>query len=767
MPREIEASRQEAKPFRAAGGAAGFTAAEGEGQEKKLPRFEGCGYTGAPMTPEGWWTPVVIDLAGVKTKQQVPALRQHDHEQITGHSESVTVSADGIDFEGVFSGEMQHVAKVLEPGLNGFPWQMSVGATPLRTEFLEAGEETTVNGRTVTGPLVISRETEIGEVSFVPLGADGDTSATVSASRGSVTVNEKQKLKFLRDDVKNIRAGKYADADIDKMTDDEAKAALKECMKNAVVVVDDEDDEEKKADEKKADAAAKARLAASRKAEADELIRCDAVKAACAKHGVTHAILEDGRKVNLAAHAIGEGWTADKSELTALRAGRPTAGGPTIYTPSDPELSDAVLEAAVFQAASPTEFRLFDPTFYDRQGDRPAVPHHLAARTKTELAARYSDKVQQAAHTRFKGRVRLQQLLATCARGNGHAARDVDWSGSDGITTLRAAAGAGLPIQADGTSNYSLSNVLANVLGKMMLGGYLFTEQSWREIAGIRPVNDFKPIKSINLFGDVMFKPLGPTGELQNASLQDQAFANQADQYGRILTIDRKAIINDDLGALTTIPMLLGRGAGLKLNDLFWSTFLAPGNDDGGSTAFFAATHTIAGQSANSNLATGGGSALSSASLKALKLIFDKQVDPTGKPLGADAEILLIPPDIDQTAWELLNSSGIVMGGLASTSAASLQPSSNRWVGKYKPVMSRYMSNPSYTGYSLTAWYLLANPGLVAAIECAFLNGVDVPTVQQAGIDFQFDRLGMSIRGVFDFGVSMQNFRGAAKSAGA
>ena len=53
----------------------------------------------------------------------------------------------------------------------------------MRTEFLEAGEEAEVNGRTVSGPLTISRETDLGEVSFVPLGADGDTHVSIAASR--------------------------------------------------------------------------------------------------------------------------------------------------------------------------------------------------------------------------------------------------------------------------------------------------------------------------------------------------------------------------------------------------------------------------------------------------------------------------------------------------------------------------------------------------------------------------------------------------------
>lgn len=769
------AARENPKSLTATGGLAKIQAADGDGEGKKLASFEGNAYTGAPMNPQGWWDPIIVDLGGVRVpSQHRPVLRQHDHNQIVGHTTAVKVTDAGIEIAGVFSGQPEHADKVTVPAKNGFQWQLSIGADPVRTEFVEAGETVKVNGRDVTGPIVISRETELGEISFVPLGADGETSATVAASKGRFAMNWKTALKFHKSQGMKA-AAKYSDEEIEKMSEDEAKAALTKCMTEDDSDCMDAADESATDTEKKTEAGKKASVAAevergikaARSAAAQEARRINEIHARAAKYGGGGKVKLDGKDVDIVPHAIEAGWSPDQVELHLLRSSRPVApsAGPHVYVTNRPELSEAVIEAAVLQSASPSDFRLFDDEFYKAQVNRPALPAHITAQTKRELKSRYTDEVMQAAHTHFRGRIGLQQILKVCAEANGHVARDVDWSGSDGETVLRAATGRG--IRADGGSSYSLSNLLANVLNKMMLAGYLWVEQSWRDISGIRPVKDFKPTKSINLFGDFMYAKTGPSGELQNATLGDQAFANQAEQYGRIFTIDRKAIINDDLGALTTVPMLVGRGAGLKLNDVFWTLWLSPGYDNGGSTNFFAATHTITGESGNSNYQSGAGTALSSTSLKAAKLLFDKQVDPKGYPLGAEAEILLYPPDLDQTAWELLNSSYLVMAGLASTSSASVQPSDNRWRGKYKPVMSRYLSNASYTGYSATAWYLLANPGYLAAIEVAFLNGVDMPTVQQAGIDYQFDRLGISIRGVFDFGVSMQNFRAAVKSAGA
>ena len=756
----------------------------------KLPTFEMIAYSGAPMKPEGWWTPVIVDLAGVKiASQHRPILRQHDHNKIVGHSQSVRVTDKGIEVSGVLSNtDSEHTREIINTSKNGFQWQASIGANPIRTEQLEQGAETVVNGRTITGPMTISRETEIGEISFVPLGADGDTSAKVTASKkGGKVMFEKAALRLAKHN--GIAAAmKFSDEDIEKMDEKEAKAALKKCMKaedddKGKVEAEEEDDKEKveaededsksKGDGKKAEAAARARIAAARKAEADDLRRVDAIKAAVKKHNVSEIEIVNGgeaRTVNLAAHAIENGWTVEKTELEAMRSARPGAGVGVFYVTSKPEMNDAVLEAAILQAAG-RQFQLEDDDFYqDKDGGRTSrrVDARTQRQTQAALKARYTDQVQQAAHTLFKGRIGLQQVLAASAAQHGYRGSEVIRDDGDVERVLRAQNWRQHGIEADGASTASLSNVLANVMNKFMLQGYLYVEQAWKDISGTRPVKDFKPTKSINLFGDFIFDQVGPSGELKNANLQDQAFANQADQYGKILTIDRKSIINDDLGMLTTVPMMMGRGSGLKLNKTFWTTWLdTTQKDDGGSTAFWATTHTIPNQQGNANYISGAATALSSASLQTAQQTMDKQIDPMGYPLGVDASILLYPVELESTAWELMNSQFIIMQSLGSTSSAAKQPSENRWKGRFTPVKSRYLSNSAFTGYSTTAWWLLANPGLIPVIECCFLGGQETPQVTQAGPDYQFNILGISIRGVFDFGVTMQNFRGGVKSAGA
>ena len=90
---------------------------------------------------------------------------------------------------------------------------------------------------------------------------------------------------------------------------------------------------------------------------------------------------------------------------------------------------------------------------------------------------------------------------------------------------------------------------------------------------------------------------------------------------------------------------------------------------------------------------------------------------------------------------------------------------SNFFRGKYQVYDTPYLSNSAYTGFSTTAWYLLANPMDCPVIETVFLDGKEAPTIESSDADF--DTLGIQMRGYHDFGVTKQEYRGGVKSKGA
>lgn len=147
---------------------------------KKLRPFFMIAYTGAPMRLDGFNRAVLIDLTGLRVpSQRLPILRQHDPERIVAHSEKVNVSKVQLTVAGIMSGTGAAAKEVLDLAENGFPWGASVGAAIEQIELVEAGKSVSVNGRTWDGPFNIARKTVLREISFVPMGADLETSAAV------------------------------------------------------------------------------------------------------------------------------------------------------------------------------------------------------------------------------------------------------------------------------------------------------------------------------------------------------------------------------------------------------------------------------------------------------------------------------------------------------------------------------------------------------------------------------------------------------------
>ena len=151
-----------------------------EGEENKLPTFKINAYNGGVMNV-GYYGNIVVNLAGMRLpKNAMPVFKDHDPTQIVGHGTPVIEGAT-LDVEGVVSGAGDAAAEVTASGKNGFPWQASLGATPIRIIELSEGDTKEVNGQEVSGPVSIIDKSVLNETSFVPLGADGTTSAKVAA----------------------------------------------------------------------------------------------------------------------------------------------------------------------------------------------------------------------------------------------------------------------------------------------------------------------------------------------------------------------------------------------------------------------------------------------------------------------------------------------------------------------------------------------------------------------------------------------------------
>ena len=675
-------------------------AAVADGDSPRLPRFKMVAYTGGEIRQ--WGETYVIDLEGTSIpKTGIPVRVHHDPSQGAGHTEKIEVKNGRLLLEGIISRDTEAAREVVVSAGRGFPWQASVGMDIQASESVAEKTSVTVNGKTFKGPLFVLRKTSLEEVSFVDRGADGKTSARIAAQRAEggeamickLCKSETCDGNCIKDGVVNPEPKKVEASGGGKPLDDagasvvDSKDSSKEPTPKVQPVL-----------EATADTIAEMK-AAMRTEMVVEQARITDIQKIC-----------DGECRDLEAKAISEGWTVEKCELEKLRASRPKPVGIHFDRSA---VTGKVLEAAVHVAA----------------GD-------------SRVEKKYDEETLDRAHKRFRGGIGLHDLLLEAAWANGYTGRT--FKGNE-LAVLGAAMPPRNSLQA-GVSLIDLSGILGNVANTFLLEGFNGVEQVWKEVSSRRSVTNFQAVTSYRLTGATRFDELAPGGEIKHGKLGEESFANQIITYAQILNIDRRDIINDDLGALTAVPRMQGRAAGIKLNEIFWAEFMD-------NSAFFHAVNY-------SNYITGATTNLGIAGLTLGEQEFMDLVDADGKPTGVQPQILLVPTALSAIAAQLFNSTELRPTGTTSTTFPTANPHAN----KFKVHVSAYLGNSDYTGYGAKIWYLLADPNNLPVIEVAFLKGREVPTIESADADF--NTLGIQLRGYHDFGVALQDQKAGIKSKG-
>lgn len=652
-------------------------------------RIGGEAYLGGKMRV-GWWEyPVVMDLMGMAFEESVPFLVNHENRTASRLGLVRPSVAEGrLRIDGEIVSTSGIAQGVIEQARAGAEWQLSIGAEVQVDELVDEGQVRVVNGREHAGPFYHVRSSRLREVSVVAVGADAATRMRLAASYASggnaMTFDAWLKARGL---------------DAATMTDDERKKFRAEYdSEQRALHAAAQPTTEPVRTATPVQAGAEDPAVVAQMAIETERRRVAGIQAECA-----------GEFPEVERTAIAGGWTVERTRgelLTALRASRPT-GVSAALRQQAPEAG--VLEAALYVAGG---------------GSAPEK--------------QFSAQQLEAATKRYRHGIGLQQLLVEAARANGYT--------GSGFRDTRAILEHCFPSRVQASwSHADIPGILANTANKFLLEGFMFVERTWRSIAARRSVSDFKTVTSYRMNGGFEYELIPPGGEFQHGAIGEDSYTIKADTYGKMFAVTRQDIINDDLGALTAVPRRLGRGAALKLNDVFWTKFLD-------NAAFFTA--------ARGNYFEGAATALSIDSLTEAEKLFFNQTDPDGKPLGAMPEILLVPPAQNVKASQFMNATEV-----RDTTASTKYATNNPHAGKFQVQMSAYLSNAAYSGYSATAWYLLANPLDMPVIEVAFLNGVENPTVEQTDADF--NTLGILFRGYHDFGVALQEYRGGTKAKGA
>lgn len=156
--------------------------------------FRMVGYTGAEVQR---WGRLIFDLAGIELPPKLPILLNHDANRPCALGTKLELTSEGLEISGRMASNeaAEYVAQLSDDFKNegGF-WQASVGLSVTAWEELyDETQVATVNGREVQGPCSIGRRSVLRECSFVPAGADKNTSAVaLSAAKGAGMDVQKQ-----------------------------------------------------------------------------------------------------------------------------------------------------------------------------------------------------------------------------------------------------------------------------------------------------------------------------------------------------------------------------------------------------------------------------------------------------------------------------------------------------------------------------------------------------------------------------------------------
>lgn len=211
--------------------------------------------------------------------------------------------------------------------------------------------------------------------------------------------------------------------------------------------------------------------------------------------------------------------------------------------------------------------------------------------------------------------------------------------------------------------------------------------------------------------------------------------------YGKMFSLTRQTIINDDLDAFTKIPRRMGRAAIRTIGDLVYAILTDNPRMADNEELF----HTV-----HKNLLAGGG--ITTAGVDAMRVAMAKQSDGSAV-LNIRMAKLIVPVALEGTAKVVMESEYEVGSGAKNNTV----PNSVRG-------LAEVISDARLDVASSTTWYGAAEQNIHDTIEVQYLDGNQAPTLEQQD---GWTRDGVQFKVRMDAGVKALDFRTLAKNPGA
>lgn len=258
-------------------------------------------------------------------------------------------------------------------------------------------------------------------------------------------------------------------------------------------------------------------------------------------------------------------------------------------------------------------------------------------------------------------------------------------------------------------STSDFPGILANVANKAMLKGYMEAEETFQLWTRAGELPDFKAGKRVDLNAFPSLRKVAEGAEYKYATIGERAETVILATYGELFSITRQAIINDDLGAFTRIPQLMGRAAIRTVGDLVYAILTSnPAMSD--AVALFHADH--------GNLRTGAAITTGSVDAMGAAMAVQKQGNAT---LNIGLKYLIVPRALKGTA-NVVRASEFEVGAAAAR---------NNTVPNSVRDTFEVIADARLDASSAAAWYGAADPNMHDTIEVSYLDGNQAPMLEQ------------------------------------
>lgn len=292
-----------------------------------------------------------------------------------------------------------------------------------------------------------------------------------------------------------------------------------------------------------------------------------------------------------------------------------------------------------------------------------------------------------------------------------------------------------------GISDFSF--ITTAVMNRTLQAEYQRRAAVWQAVTAV-PLTaaDFRAIASVRFGGDFQLKKVLENGEYQSATLKDEASTLAVERRGRTINLTFEAIINDDMGALSRIPMEFAMAARIMENSMVWNLIRTNAVMTVDGIALFNAAHGNLGTAA----------VIAAASVAAgRKAMWEQRVVGTKDKddfMQIEPNLLIVPPALELAALQF-----------ATLTLPNADGSVNPFKASLTPVVVPNLG--ASAGGSDIAWYLISSDA--PPVSVAYLDGYAAPTVQTVE-GMNPDMVTMNARHIF--GAALTDFRGAFRNPG-